>query len=160
MIGRGTRLCPNVFGIDQPKTEFLIFDVCQNFEFFALKPEGFDGGNSKPLTQQIFDHDLFADEDMIPLALSLAGLGEHKPLECVGTYDEVQVALYLARKKYQVSNPDSQPLPPVLATLNNQLLTSRPDQAWEELADHLLTSWNNNHYLDANLVKLLKSYLT
>ena len=112
------------------------------------------------LTQQIFDHDLFADEDMIPLALNLAGLGEHKPLECVGTYDEVQVALYLARKKYQVSNPDSQPLPPVLATLNNQLLTSRPDQAWEELADHLLTSWNNNHYLDASLVKLLKSYLT
>tara|TARA_B100000674_G_scaffold431393_1_gene388540 strand:+ start:10268 stop:13708 length:3441 start_codon:yes stop_codon:yes gene_type:complete len=55
MIGRGTRLCPDVFGPDQPKTEFLIFDVCQNFEFFSEKPKGYEGSNNKPLTQQIFD---------------------------------------------------------------------------------------------------------
>lgn len=55
MIGRGTRLCPDVFGPDQPKTEFLIFDVCQNFEFFSLNPKGYEGSNNKPLTQQIFD---------------------------------------------------------------------------------------------------------
>jgi len=34
MIGRGTRLCPNLFGIDQHKTEFLVFDLCGNFDFF------------------------------------------------------------------------------------------------------------------------------
>ena len=55
MIGRGTRLCPDVFGSSQPKTEFLIFDVCQNFEFFNEHPRGYDGSNNKPLTQQIFD---------------------------------------------------------------------------------------------------------
>lgn len=55
MIGRGTRLCPDVFGPDQPKTEFLIFDVCQNFEFFSLNPKGYEGTGEKPLTQQIFD---------------------------------------------------------------------------------------------------------
>jgi type I restriction enzyme R subunit len=35
MVGRGTRLCPDVFGPGQHKTEFLIFDFCQNLEFFA-----------------------------------------------------------------------------------------------------------------------------
>jgi type I restriction enzyme, R subunit len=34
MIGRGTRLCPNLFGIDQDKQEFYIFDLCSNFEYF------------------------------------------------------------------------------------------------------------------------------
>ncbi|HEY9645717.1 MAG TPA: DEAD/DEAH box helicase family protein, partial [Chroococcidiopsis sp.] len=34
MIGRGTRLCPNLFGIDQHKTEFLVFDLYGNFDFF------------------------------------------------------------------------------------------------------------------------------
>ena len=34
MIGRGTRLCPNLFGIDDHKTKFLVFDLCGNFDFF------------------------------------------------------------------------------------------------------------------------------
>ncbi|MBE9051196.1 DEAD/DEAH box helicase family protein [Nostocales cyanobacterium LEGE 11386] len=34
MIGRGTRLCPHLFGIDNHKTEFLVFDLCGNFDYF------------------------------------------------------------------------------------------------------------------------------
>ena len=34
MIGRGTRLCPNLFGFGKDKTEFLIFDLCDNFTYF------------------------------------------------------------------------------------------------------------------------------
>lgn len=34
MIGRGTRLRPDLFGPGQHKTEFLLFDVCGNIEFF------------------------------------------------------------------------------------------------------------------------------
>ncbi len=34
MIGRGTRLCPDLFGPGEDKDHFLIFDFCQNFEFF------------------------------------------------------------------------------------------------------------------------------
>jgi type I restriction enzyme R subunit len=34
MIGRGTRLCPDLFGVNQDKTEFLVFDLCSNFEYF------------------------------------------------------------------------------------------------------------------------------
>lgn len=55
MIGRGTRLCPDLFGPGQDKTEFLIFDYCQNFEFFDEYPDGATARNMKPLQQQIFE---------------------------------------------------------------------------------------------------------
>ncbi|MEM8643090.1 MAG: DEAD/DEAH box helicase family protein [Cyanobacteria bacterium P01_G01_bin.54] len=35
MIGRGTRLCEHLFGQDDPKREFFIFDLCSNFDYFA-----------------------------------------------------------------------------------------------------------------------------
>lgn len=34
MIGRGTRLCPDLFGPGQDKGCFLVFDLCGNIEFF------------------------------------------------------------------------------------------------------------------------------
>ncbi|WP_051197418.1 type I restriction endonuclease subunit R [Butyrivibrio sp. MB2005] len=40
MIGRGTRLCPNLYGPGKHKSGFLIFDYCGNFEFFGENPEG------------------------------------------------------------------------------------------------------------------------
>ena len=55
MIGRGTRLCPDVFGPDQPKKEFYIFDVCQNFDFFDLNKKGKATKFSKGVSPQIFE---------------------------------------------------------------------------------------------------------
>ncbi len=55
MIGRGTRLCPNLFGPSEDKKEFMIFDYCQNFEFFDEHPEGVSANSMKPLLQQIFE---------------------------------------------------------------------------------------------------------
>lgn len=34
MIGRGTRLCKDLFGQGRDKTHFLIFDYCDNFNYF------------------------------------------------------------------------------------------------------------------------------
>ena len=34
MIGRGTRLCPDLFGAGRHKEHFQVFDFCQNLEFF------------------------------------------------------------------------------------------------------------------------------
>ena len=34
MVGRGTRLCPNLFGPGRDKAFFTVFDVCHNLEFF------------------------------------------------------------------------------------------------------------------------------
>ena len=55
MIGCGTRLCPDVYGPDKPKAYFLIFDVCQNFEFFEENAEGLESSDVKPITQQLFE---------------------------------------------------------------------------------------------------------
>ncbi|HEY9170441.1 MAG TPA: DEAD/DEAH box helicase family protein [Lutibacter sp.] len=55
MIGRGTRLCEDVFGPDMPKDHFLIFDVCGNFEFFEVQKQGKEILLGKPITQQIFE---------------------------------------------------------------------------------------------------------
>ncbi len=35
MIGRGTRICPDLFAVGQDKEKFYIFDLCSNFEFFS-----------------------------------------------------------------------------------------------------------------------------
>ena len=58
MIGRGTRLCKNLFGpVDEAgshKSEFLIFDFCQNLEFFNQNLQGTDGAAGEPLSQRLF----------------------------------------------------------------------------------------------------------
>ena len=55
MIGRGTRLCENLFGPGIPKTTFKVFDYCQNFEYFDSHPEGKPVGVAKPVSQQVFE---------------------------------------------------------------------------------------------------------
>jgi type I restriction enzyme R subunit len=55
MIGRGTRLCKNLFAIGEDKKEFVIFDFCENFEFFNVHPTGIDGSSSKSLSQRLFE---------------------------------------------------------------------------------------------------------
>ena len=48
MLGRGTRLCPDLFGPGQDKQCFWIFDFCQNLEFFL--GQGGAEGASPPAT--------------------------------------------------------------------------------------------------------------
>ncbi|GAB2721419.1 restriction endonuclease subunit R [Hymenobacter frigidus] len=58
MIGRGTRLCPKLLSEDQDKEHFLIFDFCENFEFFDQKPQGIDSKQGKSLTHRLFEQRL------------------------------------------------------------------------------------------------------
>ena len=54
MIGRGTRLCENVFGPGKNKKEFMIFDYCGNFEYFKYHPNGKEGREILTLSQRLF----------------------------------------------------------------------------------------------------------
>ena len=54
MVGRGTRLRPNLFGPDKPKECFFIFDYCQNLEFFSENPDVVDGAAGEPLGKRLF----------------------------------------------------------------------------------------------------------
>lgn len=55
MIGRGTRLRPDLYGPGVPKTEFLVLDVCGNLEFFGAGLTGTAGSVQKSLTQRLFE---------------------------------------------------------------------------------------------------------
>ncbi|WP_308874543.1 type I restriction endonuclease subunit R [Thiothrix subterranea] len=55
MIGRGTRLCPNLFGTGKHKTEFRIFDHYDNFTFFEQEYKEPDDVGSKALLQTLFE---------------------------------------------------------------------------------------------------------
>lgn len=54
MIGRGTRLCPDLFGPGEDKEDFRVFDFCFNFDFFRENPAGIEGSDSPPLATRIF----------------------------------------------------------------------------------------------------------
>ncbi len=57
MIGRGTRLCPDIFGAGKDKTQFYIFDWCGNFAFFGMNPKGAaEQPSSTSPTEQIFGY--------------------------------------------------------------------------------------------------------
>ena len=55
MIGRGTRLCENLFGPGEDKKKFLIFDHWGNFERFEQDYEEAEARNGKSIQQILFE---------------------------------------------------------------------------------------------------------
>ena len=54
MMGRGTRLCADLFGPGQDKEFFRVFDYCQNLEFFGANPELKEASTAKSLSERLF----------------------------------------------------------------------------------------------------------
>lgn len=54
MIGRGTRLCPDLFGPGQDKKNFFVFDFCGNFDYFDHNPDGKVQPLPESLSSRIF----------------------------------------------------------------------------------------------------------
>ena len=54
MIGRGTRLCEHIYGTDEHKKNFQIFDWCNNFEYFGKHPNGSEAVQTQSLTERLF----------------------------------------------------------------------------------------------------------
>ena len=54
MIGRGTRLCKDVFGPGKDKALFKIFDFCQNLEYFRANPPSLNGAPAVSLSTRLF----------------------------------------------------------------------------------------------------------
>lgn len=55
MIGRGTRLCENLFGEGKHKRKFLIFDFYRNFEYFEMNPEGSQPNKTQSIVSLLFN---------------------------------------------------------------------------------------------------------
>lgn len=54
MMGRGTRLCENLFGRGNAKSEFHIFDYVRNFQYFDEHPKGREAGVMLSPVTEIF----------------------------------------------------------------------------------------------------------
>jgi type I restriction enzyme R subunit len=75
MIGRGTRLCKDLYGKGKDKSHFLIFDHWENFDYFDMDPEQEDVQQSKSLTQKLFETRLLLAETSLKKA-DLATFGQ------------------------------------------------------------------------------------
>ncbi|MXO52365.1 DUF4145 domain-containing protein [Erythrobacter gaetbuli] len=80
MIGRGTRLREDLFGPGRHKTEFLIFDYCQNFEFFNQNPDLKEARQSASLTEKLF-------AARVQLVMQLAGMSEEERADGLAQLD-------------------------------------------------------------------------
>ncbi|MEO1061338.1 MAG: DEAD/DEAH box helicase family protein [Actinomycetota bacterium] len=54
MLGRGTRLCENLFGLGDDKAAFNVFDFCQNLEHFSHDLGRAEPAGGKPLSEILF----------------------------------------------------------------------------------------------------------
>lgn len=54
MVGRGTRLCADLYGPGEDKQDFFIFDLCRNVEFFNANMEGNEGSVGRSLAEATF----------------------------------------------------------------------------------------------------------
>ena len=54
MIGRGTRLCPDLFGPARTRNSSTSSIICQNLEFFSQNPETTDGATGASLSKRLF----------------------------------------------------------------------------------------------------------
>jgi hypothetical protein len=100
-------------------------------------------------------HDIFGtDPSLQPnfstLVAALAGFSEHKPFECVGTYEEVRSCLLYLMEHQRITFPSSE----ICAEIHRRILLSAPQPLHV-----LLNSWNNSHFLDSSLEALLRRAL-
>ncbi len=78
ILGRGTRLCEDLFGPGKDKGCFYVFDFCQNLEFFGQNPALKDAPAGKGLSERLFEArlDLVRELNERAKEKHLAGLAE------------------------------------------------------------------------------------
>ncbi|GEL18920.1 DEAD/DEAH box helicase family protein [Pseudonocardia asaccharolytica] len=98
MIGRGTRLAPNLYGPNKDKDGFLVFDVCQNVEFFNQDLMPAEGRVGPSLGQRLFQR----RADLL-LALDRQHSADIPPAEegADGTSSEIGLRWDLARRLHE-----------------------------------------------------------
>jgi type I restriction enzyme R subunit len=96
MIGRGTRLRPDLFSPGIDKEFFYIFDYCQNLEFFNQDVKGVEGSAQESLSTKIFR----ARVELLEKFRHIGGVDE-----AIGKLDD-EIAATL-REQVQAMNTDN-----------------------------------------------------
>ena len=96
-----------------------------------------------------FGKDMLSDASLYPIAQELLGVGEKKPLECVGTHEETICAFYLAAKQFPQEN-----YPELLQKIMTEILATEEDL--EQRTHVILNSWNNSHLIPSDIEVVLR----
>lgn len=125
MIGRGTRLCPDIFAPGEDKECFAVFDFCQNLEFFSQNPQAMDGSVGESLSKRLFKSrvELIAALDDRQEGQAGSGQGDERALRqylAGGLHDEVAAM-----------NLDNF----IVRSKRRQVEAFQSEEAWEELSD-------------------------
>ncbi|MXW75462.1 MAG: DUF4145 domain-containing protein [Acidimicrobiaceae bacterium] len=92
MLGRGTRLCPDLFGPGEHKTHFNVFDFCGNLEYFSQPLVPAEKSTGKSLSEILFSARL----ELLQTLDSVAALGDERA--------EIAVTLH---RTVESMNPDN-----------------------------------------------------
>ena len=114
MLGRGTRLCENLFGPGDDKVGFNVFDFCQNLEYFSEPLEAAEPSGGPPLSEIIFSTRL----ELLHALDGIEGLGDERA-EIAATLRETVASM----------NPDNFLVRPHLELVER----FRTSEAWEEI---------------------------
>ncbi|PIU43955.1 MAG: hypothetical protein COS96_01525 [Candidatus Nealsonbacteria bacterium CG07_land_8_20_14_0_80_39_13] len=110
----------------------------------------------KSRMEKIFNQDLFGNKNLLNILKELIGEKGIKPFECVGTHEEVLVALYLSWKKEKEASPHLSSLPILLGYFEKEILPKYGEKTLEKKSKAILESWNKRHNLPKNFEKILK----
>ena len=127
MIGRGTRLCKNLFGPGKDKTKFRIFDHWGNFEYFEENRPEVEPTVTKSLMQKLFEDRI----NLAELALTKHEIEVHKQTvlligQDLNSLPEKTIAVRERwKEKRTVSRPEvlEQFSPATVAVLRNDMAT-------------------------------------
>ena len=97
---------------------------------------------------KIFGANLFENKNLLPVMLELLGEGKCKPLECVGTFQEMRAAFYLSLENYAGEKPY------LLEYFRENIMQKYPRLAAE--SKKIINAWTDNHNLPKSLAALLK----
>jgi type I restriction enzyme R subunit len=138
MLGRGTRLCSDLFGPGKDKRYFQIFDYCGNLEFFGQNPAATDGALGESLGKRLFKRRLEAIGELdrkLRLGTTLA--------------DGLQTVVGEPRNEAELRIAVAELLHGEVAAMNMENFVVRPKRrvvekyakaaAWTRLSDEALT---------------------
>lgn len=136
MMGRGTRLCADLFGPGQDKEFFRVFDYCQNLEFFGANPELKEAGSNKSLSERLFAArlDLVRALDKKPDGMSERAQEKYDSKGREGLQSEAEVrasALKILQETVSGVNADSF----VVRQHRRAVEKYRDPAAWQKLDD-------------------------
>ena len=110
MVGRGTRLCQDLFGPGEHKQDFYIFDFCGNLEFFSQNPDFTEASTTEALSTRLFKTRLQVILELDNRLKQTVGVTEGDQQTYGETLTEAQLRADIAKmlhEKVQAMNVDN-----------------------------------------------------